>query len=243
MRCLAYLFVLVAAIGACAQQSSPEKAEALPYGSAVIADFKGEIALRAADGTSPVAQKGLVLAADAGIETGKGSILLSLADGSQVLIKAHTRVQLQAPNTSQGNFLQLFLGNIMAKVQKRLGMEPSFRMGTPTAVITVRGTRFSVEVTKKNKTIVEVYEGLVEVVGLVAPSRPVMIRPGFSTQVGMDSAPENPHSMQGPGGNDGGEAEKMGPHNQGLGTQSERPESVSPVGSGGRQSSSGENPD
>ena len=54
-------------------------------------------------------------------------------------------------------------GKILAQVQKRFGNAPSFRMGTPTAVITVRGTRFEVEVNKKNKTVVDVYEGVVAV--------------------------------------------------------------------------------
>ena len=186
------LFVFAGVVGSMAQQTSPGGTAALRYGSAVVADFKGDITLRTPDGNSPAVQKGLVLPADTTIETAKGSILLSLADGSQVLIKSHTRVQLQQPEKSLGNFLQLLLGNIVAKVQKRLGIEPSFRMGTPTAVITVRGTRFSVEVTRQNKTVVEVYEGLVEVVGIAAPSRPVMIRPGFSTQVGLDGAPDTP---------------------------------------------------
>ncbi len=241
MKYLIFLLTLFAVAGADSQQPAPEKPVALPSGSAVIADFKGEITLHAADGSSLAVQKGQVLPPDTSLETGKGSLLLSLTDGSQVLIKPHTRVQLQAPEKSQGNFLQLFLGNIMAKVQKRLGMEPSFRMGTPTAVITVRGTRFSVEVTKKNKTIVEVYEGLVQVVGLAAPSRPVMVRPGFSTQVGLEGAPENPRSLQGPGGPGGGEADQVGPCGQGMGNEGDRPESMSPLG--GSRQSSGEGPD
>ena len=242
MRYLPYLLLtMIWVVGAEAQPASQGQATALPYGSAVVADFKGKITLRVQDGTTAAVKKGLVLAADTTIETGKGSILLSLADGSQVLIKEYTRAQLQSPQKSPGNFLQLLLGNIVAKVQKRLGMEPSFRMGTPTAVITVRGTRFSVEVTKKNKTIVEVYEGLVEVVGLAAPERPVMIRPGFSSQVGLDGAPDTPRSMQGQG-NDGGEADRMGPHGQGPANQGERPESMSPSG-GGRQGTGGEGPD
>jgi len=67
-------------------------------------------------------------------------------------------------------------------------------MGTPTAVITVRGTRFSVEVGKKQKTSVEVFEGLVEVGGF-GQGPPVMLRPGFSTGVEQDRNPEPPHGM------------------------------------------------
>jgi ferric-dicitrate binding protein FerR (iron transport regulator) len=86
------------------------------------------------------------------------------------------------------------MGKINAKVQKRLGNAPSFRMGTPTAVITVRGTRFSVDVDKKQRTHVEVYEGLVEVAGFFHGA-PVMLRPGFSTGVEQNRDPEQPHGM------------------------------------------------
>jgi hypothetical protein len=232
-------FIVLVVVGTCAQQG---RTEPLPYGTGVIADYKGEITLRSQAGAALEPQKGLVLPADSIIETGKGSLLLSLADGSQVLIKPHTRVQLKAPATSKGNFLQLFLGNIIAKVQKRFGVEPSFRMGTPTAVITVRGTRFSVEVTKKNKTVVEVYEGLVEVVGLGAPARPMLIRPGFSTQVGQEGTPETPRSMQGPEGSDGKETDQLRPRGQGVGSDGEgsAPGTSSPVQ---RPGSSGESPD
>src|SRR5207302_272355 len=66
----------------------------------------------------------------------------------------------------KGFSLELLIGKVVNKIEKRLGSTPSFRMGTPTAVITVRGTRFSVEVTKKQRTEVEVFEDLVEVEGI-----------------------------------------------------------------------------
>ena len=232
--------LLLVALAGQPQQRAQEDAAPLALGSAVIADLKGEVALHTPDGSALVAQKGQTLAADTTIETKTGSVLLNLADGSQVLIKPHTRTQLQAPEKAKGNFLQLFLGNVVAKVQKRLGIEPSFRMGTPTAVITVRGTHFSVEVTKKNKTIIEVFDGLVEVTALAAPGHPVMIRPGFSTQVGIDGAPDNPRSLQAPGAAEGSDSEHIGPPEQRTSDQGERPESTSPAG---RQSSGGERPD
>ena len=242
MKYLALLFTLMfLAIAAEAQQPAAEKPVALPLGSAMIAEMKGEVTLHAADGTVLTAHNGLALPVDATIETGNGSLVLSLADGSQVLVKSRTRVQLQAPEKAQGNFLQLLLGNIVAKVQKRLGIQPSFRMGTPTAVITVRGTRFSVEVTKKNKTIVEVYEGLVEVMGFGVPGAPVLIRPGFSTEVGQLGRPENPRSFEVGGRNDAGE-DGRSVHRGQAGNESERPQSNQPEREG-QQGSGSERPD
>jgi ferric-dicitrate binding protein FerR (iron transport regulator) len=169
----------------------------LPIGSATVADLKGEVSLHSPQGAGLTAQRGLLLAPESVIETAKGSIMLDLQDGSQVLVKSHSRVVLKSPNEGKGFSLELFLGKIAAKVQKRLSNTPSFRMGTPTAVITVRGTRFSVEVTKKQRTYVEVFEGIVEVQGLLQGSRPVLIRPGFSTMVQLDRGAEEPRQTGG----------------------------------------------
>jgi hypothetical protein len=192
------MMVLLVLAGATGQ--NPETV-ALPVGSATIAEFKGEVTLHAASGDVVTAQRGTVLAPESTIETAKGSILLTLQDGSEVLVKSNSHVVLKAPTQEKGYWL--------AKIQKRLGNTPSFRMGTPTAVITVRGTRFSVEVNKKQKTSVEVYEGLVEVSGfrMGAPGPPVMLSPGYSTGVEQNRNPEAPH-----GRDNRGEDESRGNH-------------------------------
>ena len=201
------LFTCVIATMAAAAQGPPEPV-ALPYGSAIVVDFKGNISVSLPQAAPAPVQKGQTLPPESSVETNKGSLVLSFADGSQVLIKAQSRVILKSPEQSNGNYLELLLGKLLAKVQKRLGQEPSFRMGTPTAVITVRGTYFGVEVTRKNKTYVQVYAGLVEVYGLPGPSQPILVRPGFATEVDNNGSPQNPHHIQegegyaGPGNND-----------------------------------------
>src|SRR6266436_2568687 len=189
------LFVLAGASG---QNVEPT---ALPVGSATVAEWKGEVALHSAQGDAMNAQRGTVLTAESKIDTTKGSVLLDLQDGSQVLVKSNSHVVIKAPNQDKGYWLELLLGKINAKVQKRLGNSPSFRMGTPTAVITVRGTRFSVEVNKKQKTSVEVFEGTVEVGGF-GSGPPVMLRPGFSTGVEQNRNPEPPRGMDNRGERD-----------------------------------------
>lgn len=189
--CTGWLLILMLA-GANGQNPQPT---ALPAGSATIADVKGEVEVHSPQGASVAAQRGTVLAAESKIDTAKGSVLLNLEDGSQVLVKANSHVVLRTPNQGKGYWFELLLGKINAKVQKRLGNAPSFRMGTPTAVITVRGTRFSVDVDKKEHTHVEVYEGLVEVAGFFHGA-PVMVRPGFSTGVQHDRDPEPPRNLE-----------------------------------------------
>ena len=176
----------------------------LPVGSAVVTEIKGEAVLTSPDGTLISSLRGTTLSSESKIETAKGSVLLELEDGSQVLVKAHSNVVLRAPNQRKGYSLELFIGKIVTKIQKRLGAASSFRMGTPSAVITVRGTRFSVEVNKKGKTYVEVYEGLVQVGGLAGGSRQVLVRPGFVTDVENERGPDEPRERSPGEGREGG---------------------------------------
>lgn len=177
-------------------QGAPKEPVTIPAGSATITDVKGEVSVVVAQGTPAAAYKTEVVGPNTTIETRKGSVLLVLSDGSQVLVNANSRIILRLPEDSKGNFLEQLIGKVIAKVKKRIGNEPSFQMGTPSAVITVRGTRFLVEVTKKQRTLVEVYEGLVEVKGF-GIGRPVLLQPGFTTQVGLNSTPESPRNASG----------------------------------------------
>jgi len=200
--------VMAISVPLLAQNAALEPAS-LPLGSAVVSEVKGEVVFTSPQGTPVTAQRGLTLTAESRIETAKGTVLLELQDGSQVLIKAHSNVVLKAPNEGKGYSLELFIGKIIAKVQKRLGGAPSFRMGTPSAVITVRGTRFSVEVNKKHKTFVDVFEGLVDVAGVMEGSPHVLIKPGFYTGVEVERNPERPREV-GPGEGSGREDGREG---------------------------------
>ena len=199
------LAICLAAISTIAVAQDQQPA-VLPAGSAGVADFKGEVTLHGPDGAVIAADRGILLTAESVIDTAKGSVLLNLQDGSQVLVKPHSHVVLKSPNQAPGDWLQLTIGNVIAKIKKRLGNSPSFRMGTPTAVITVRGTRFQVEVDKQQRTRVEVYEGVVEVRGMGVGMGGVMLQPGFRTNVRENRAPEKPErmddneAMPGPGG-------------------------------------------
>ena len=92
-------------------------------------------------------------------------------------------------------------------------------------MITVRGTRFEVEVTKKKRTYVRVFEGVVEVQGLMTGGRSVLIRPGFSTEVDPDRDPEQPRKLtQETRDFDGGLNNRQGNEIEGPGRETEGPE-------------------
>lgn len=173
-----------------AVQEPEQQPISLPAGSALLLEVKGKVSVTPPQAAAAVAQRGMVLPAETSIETAKGSVILLLADGSQVLVKSKTHVVLKSPGGGDGHFLQMFLGEILANIKKRLGETPPFRMGTPSAVITVRGTRFSVRVDKKGRTTVQVFEGTVEVEGLGEKPRAVLIEPGYQTEVDPGKQPQ-----------------------------------------------------
>jgi hypothetical protein len=194
---LAGVLLSLASFCQAVDQNLKSQPASLPVGSAVVANFKGHVSLRSPTGETLAPRRGLVLEAESTIEIGKGSLLLNLRDGSEVLIQSHSRVVLKSPAAEGGFYLRLLLGKLIAKIRKRLGEEPAFRIGTPSAVITVRGTRFEVRVNKKNRTYVEVFDGIVVVQGLVPNSPPVLLQPGFSTDVEPNRPPAPPRRVSG----------------------------------------------
>src|SRR5205807_4499709 len=162
-----------------------------PFAGATISEWKGKIHV-SLPGQSPSAPTiGETLPPGTVLETGGGKLLLQLADGSQVLIRAHTRLTVEQPAPGDRGYFQLLLGRIRATINKRTGGAPPFELGTPSAVIAVRGTQFEVEVSQRQETEVHVYEGVVEVTGRHS-STSVLVHAGSSTRVGMDTPPETP---------------------------------------------------
>jgi len=189
--CFLSLSVAVGAAGAQDQQPSATPATAAIAG-ATIAEWKGNVHL-SLPGQSPANPlRGEELPAGTILDTGSGKLLLRLSDGSEVLVRPHTRLQLQQPSWADPSYLQLLLGRIRALINKRTGGTVPFELGTPSAVIAVRGTEFDVEVNLRSVTEVDVIDGLVEVSGRSPGAGSVLLEPGFSTRVGLDSGPEQP---------------------------------------------------
>ena len=164
-----------------------------PLAGALVSEWKGEVSVQL-PGTNPSAPKrGQVLPAGTTLETKNGRLMLVLrADESEILVQPHTRLVIVDPAPGYWNALEVAIGRIRAYIRKRTGGAPPFQMGTPSAVIAVRGTRFDVEVNKRGVSEVDVFDGLVEVASNVGAGSPVLVSPGFSTRVGMLTPPETP---------------------------------------------------
>ena len=189
--CLLFFWAAAGIAAAQEQQTGSIPATAAIAG-ATIAEWKGNIHLSLPGQLPSNPLRGEQLPPGTILDTGGGRLLLRLSDGSEVLVRAHTRLQVQQPSLTDPSYFQLLVGRIRALIYKRTGGAVPFELGTPSAVIAVRGTEFDVEVNRRNVTEVDVVDGLVEVYGRNGTGGSVLLEPGFSTRVGMDSGPEQP---------------------------------------------------
>ncbi len=188
--CRISLLLFVCGIAA-AQEPKAAPARA-PYAGATISDFKGKVSIQLPGQSFHAPSRGEVLPAETQINTGEGRLLLRLSDGSDLLVRPNTRLVLKQPETSGWRYLQLLVGRVRAEIQKRLGSSPGFQIGTPSAVISVRGTKFEVDVNRQGLTEVDVHEGVVQLDSAKGLGESVLIRAGYSSRVGFESGPESP---------------------------------------------------
>ena len=191
--CLA-VFPLWAALVVCAAQAQvPSTSSTAPFAGAIIREWKGDVHVQLPGTSLMRPQRGQVLPAGTTVETGNGRLLLVLrADESEILIQPRTRLVVNEPAPGAWNALDIALGRIRAYIRKRTGGAPPFQMGTPSAVIAVRGTRFDLEVNAHGVSEIDVFDGLVEVAAPGIAGASVLVSPGFSTRVGIGKPPETP---------------------------------------------------
>jgi uncharacterized membrane protein YgcG len=189
-------FVLFYCACAAAQESSQAATASAPYAGATISDFKGKVGIQLPAQAFAAPVRGEILPPDTRVSTDDGRLLLKLSDGSDVLVRAHTKLLLKQPEASGWKYFQLLMGRVRTQIQKRMGGSPAFQIGTPSAVISVRGTKFDVEVDRRGFTEVDVDEGVVELEAVTGRGQSVMITAGFSSRVGMETGPEVPRPTQ-----------------------------------------------
>ena len=179
-----------------AQESQQGTSASAPYAGATISDFKGKVSIQLPARAFAAPVRGEILPPDTTVSTDDGRLLLKLSDGSDVLVRAHTKLLLKQPEASGWKYFQLLMGRVRTQIQKRMGGSPAFQIGTPSAVISVRGTKFDVEVDRRGFTEVDVDEGVVELEAVTGRGQSVMITAGFSSRVGMEGGPEVPRPTQ-----------------------------------------------
>src|SRR5258708_5866054 len=141
------LFFCIAAGMAAPKEQQPSSTPATAaIAGATIAEWKGNIRLSLPGQSPSNPLRGEQLPPGTILDTGNGRLLLRLSDGSEVMLRAHTRLRVQEPSLTDPSYFQLLLGRIRALINKRTGGTVPFELGTPSAVIAVRGTQFEAEV-------------------------------------------------------------------------------------------------
>jgi ferric-dicitrate binding protein FerR (iron transport regulator) len=118
-------------------------------------------------------------------------------DGSTVHVYPDSRVIFTEPSLGMTDFLHLIFGSIKVHIEKLSGRPNPHSMTTPTAVIAVRGTTFSVFVDDTDATLVAVDEGLVAVSNRAERANEVLLRPGQRTWVRGTQPPLRAQAFRG----------------------------------------------
>jgi hypothetical protein len=108
-----------------------------------------------------------------------GFAVFQLSDGSTFEVYSNSRVIFRKTPGNLKDLLDVLLGRVRVHIQKWGGQPNYNRIFTPTAVISVRGTVFDVEVEDADDTtLVVVEEGLVEVQHARHPGTPKLLGAG-----------------------------------------------------------------
>jgi len=144
---------------------TPTRAQRLRQPVANVLDFSGQVSVKNSDGgmETPVSM-GLVVRQTQLIVTGKdGWAKFQYTDGSTFEVFPNSKVVFQEHPADFQHLLNVWIGHIKVWIQHAPGVPNYKNVQTPTAVISVRGTIFSVDVQNEDTTVVAVEEGLVDV--------------------------------------------------------------------------------
>jgi hypothetical protein len=146
----------------------------------------------AADGQVSVMRNGGLWALFAGNDVRVGEVIvtgpdgiarLQISDGSAFEVYPNSRVVFRSNPANLRELVDVFLGKIKVHIQTFGGRPNPYRVHSPTAVISVRGTIFEVAVDAENITWVGVDEGLVTVEHRLLPGKAVPLSPGQSLRI------------------------------------------------------------
>lgn len=108
-----------------------------------------------------------------------GSAVFQVSDGSTFEVYPNSRVIFRKTPGNLKDLLDVLIGRVKVHIEKWGGQPNPNRVFTPTAVISVRGTVFYVEVEgDQDSTLVLVDEGAVEVQHAQHPGPPKLVRAG-----------------------------------------------------------------
>lgn len=185
------LTVLIATASLCtAQRSRPDAPAVVSLkGTLTARQPRAEIrALRLHDAVLPGDE----------LATGEDSeAVIRMPDGSSVRVFPDSRLIFNEQSADITEWLHLWLGSIKVHIQKLTGRPNPHKMSTPSAVIAVRGTTFSVFVDEAAATLVAVDEGVVGVANSRWPDEEVLLSAGQRSWIRTGERPMQAQRFRG----------------------------------------------
>jgi hypothetical protein len=130
--------------------------------------------------------------------TGENSYAtIQTGSGARVEVFPDSHIIFNEQSADVQEFLHLFFGSIKVYIERLTGRPNPHRMTSPTAVIAVRGTTFSVLVDDADSTLVAVDEGVVAVSNIRFPDREVLLQGGERSWIHEGSPPQQAQAFQG----------------------------------------------
>ena len=112
-----------------------------------------------------------------------GYATLELSDQSTIEVFPNSRLVFRANRFNWHDLVDLYLGKIRLQIQRLVNDEETYRVTSPTAVISVRGTILEVEVDSSEDTLIYVETGSVLVRHRLMPGGDVLVESGQSLRV------------------------------------------------------------
>src|ERR1043165_8212511 len=113
------LFTIIGLVLCCVcamAQEAPTATASAPYAGATISDFKGKVSIQLPAQAFSAPVRGEILPPETTVSTDDGRLLLKLSDGSDILVRPHTKLVLKQPETSGWKYFQMMIGRIRTSI-------------------------------------------------------------------------------------------------------------------------------
>jgi hypothetical protein len=174
--------LIAAGVSVRAQTHLPEPAS----GAAKLVSFTGQISVQRGD-LWALNSGDLVTPGEMIVTGNDGSGVFQISDGSTFEVFPKSHVVFRANRGDWRDLLEVFLGKIRVTIEHPGGLPNNNKVRTPTAVISVRGTIFDVQVEEQDSTTLVVdEEGSVSVQHLLKPGDARVLNAGEYVRIYRD---------------------------------------------------------
>ncbi len=170
-------------------------AGSLSAATMTLISVKGKVEVKMLTGQTIAGEVGLIVSKGEQIVTGaNGQAEIRYPNGSISEIGANAKVTVE--KCGEENTITLLIGKVQAMV-KKLKPGQKFEIKTPTAVCSVRGTKFVVEVDEDFKTKISVFEGLVAARQIKGIGEEVLVHPQERIEILENMPAGSPEKLEG----------------------------------------------